>query len=146
MSQEHIKATRSPKASFLSQAQSTLTLRHCVDPSHFQLTSFIKQSRTHLPIYPHQPQQSHPPSTSSFPFAPSISFPSSLSRHSSLPAYNLHNMTSKLVPSDPAKVMVIRDVVPKTITTFSTPFWRFGRIKFGGRGTVGKRHSLSNVT
>ncbi|KAF2875072.1 hypothetical protein BDV95DRAFT_626613 [Massariosphaeria phaeospora] len=45
-------------------------------------------------------------------------------------------MSSKLVPSDPSKVMVIRDIVPKTITTFSTPFWRFGRIKVGGRGTV----------
>ncbi|KAH7065914.1 hypothetical protein BKA63DRAFT_167425 [Paraphoma chrysanthemicola] len=45
-------------------------------------------------------------------------------------------MSSKLVPSDPAKVMVIRDVVPRTITTFSTPFWRFGRVKIGGRGTV----------
>ena len=47
-------------------------------------------------------------------------------------------MTSKLIPSDPSKVMVIREVVPKTIVTFSTPFWRFGRIKIGGRGTVGK--------
>lgn len=45
-------------------------------------------------------------------------------------------MSSKLVPSDPAKVMVIRDVVPRVITTFSVPFWRFGRIKVGGRGTV----------
>jgi len=45
-------------------------------------------------------------------------------------------MTSRLVPSDPAKVMVIRDVVPKVITTLSVPFWRFGRIKIGGRGTI----------
>lgn len=45
-------------------------------------------------------------------------------------------MSSKLVPSDPAKVMVIRDVVPKVITTLSVPFWRFGRIKVGGRGTI----------
>lgn len=45
-------------------------------------------------------------------------------------------MASKLVPSDPAKVMVIRDVVPNIITTLSTPFWRFGRIKVGGRGTI----------
>jgi hypothetical protein len=47
-------------------------------------------------------------------------------------------MTSKLVPSDPAKVMVIREVIPG-ITTFSTPFWRFGSIKVGGRGTIGKQ-------
>lgn len=45
-------------------------------------------------------------------------------------------MSSKLVPSDPAKVMVIRDLVPKTVTTLSVPFWRFGRIKVGGRGTI----------
>jgi hypothetical protein len=45
-------------------------------------------------------------------------------------------MTSKLVPSNPAEVMVIRDVVPRTITTLSVPFSRFGRIKIGGRGTI----------
>jgi len=46
-------------------------------------------------------------------------------------------MSSKLVPSDPASVMVIRDVVPRVITTLSVPFWRFGRVKIGGRGTIG---------
>ncbi|OAL48407.1 hypothetical protein IQ07DRAFT_622856 [Pyrenochaeta sp. DS3sAY3a] len=45
-------------------------------------------------------------------------------------------MTSKLIPSNPEKVMVIRDVVPNTITTLSVPFLRFGRIKVGGRGTI----------
>ncbi|KAG9201418.1 hypothetical protein B5807_07900 [Epicoccum nigrum] len=45
-------------------------------------------------------------------------------------------MSEKLVPSDPAKVMVIRDVVPRVITTLSVPFWRFGKIKIGGRGTI----------
>lgn len=45
-------------------------------------------------------------------------------------------MSSKLVPSDPARVMVIRDVVPRTITTLSAPFSRFGRVKIGGRGTI----------
>ncbi|EMD92807.1 hypothetical protein COCC4DRAFT_72606 [Bipolaris maydis ATCC 48331] len=45
-------------------------------------------------------------------------------------------MTSKLVPSDPASVMVIRDVVPRIVTTLSVPFWRFGRVKIGGRGTI----------
>jgi hypothetical protein len=49
-------------------------------------------------------------------------------------------MASKLVPSDPAKVMVIRDVVPRQITTLSVPFWRFGRVKVGGRGTIGTRN------
>ena len=46
-------------------------------------------------------------------------------------------MSEKLVPSDPAKVMVIRDVVLRVITTLSVPFWRFGKIKIGGRGTIG---------
>jgi hypothetical protein len=48
-------------------------------------------------------------------------------------------MSSKLVPADPAKFMVIRDVVPRAITTLSVPFWRFGRVKIGGRGTIGMR-------
>ncbi|KAL1606469.1 hypothetical protein SLS60_003873 [Paraconiothyrium brasiliense] len=45
-------------------------------------------------------------------------------------------MTSKLVPSNPAEVMVIRDVVPRTITTLSVPFARFGRMRIGGRATI----------
>lgn len=44
-------------------------------------------------------------------------------------------MASKLVPSNPAEVMVTRSISPN-ITTFSTPFWRFGHIKIGGRGTI----------
>ncbi|KAH8638112.1 hypothetical protein IG631_05882 [Alternaria alternata] len=51
-------------------------------------------------------------------------------------------MSSKLVPSDPAAVMVIRDVVPRVITTLSVPFWRFGRIKIGGRGTIGMPYPI----
>lgn len=51
-------------------------------------------------------------------------------------------MSDKLVPKNPEEVMVIRDVVPG-ITTFSTPFLRFGLIKFGGRGTVVKLSSGS---
>lgn len=45
--------------------------------------------------------------------------------------------SSRLAPSDPAKVMVIRDVTPN-ITTLSVPFSRFGLIKIGGRGTLVK--------
>ncbi|KAF7567968.1 hypothetical protein PtrM4_125810 [Pyrenophora tritici-repentis] len=52
-------------------------------------------------------------------------------------------MSSKLVPSDPASVMVIRDVVPRVITTLSVPFWRFGRVKIGGRGTIVRLQSGS---
>lgn len=49
---------------------------------------------------------------------------------------------AKLIPSDPAKVMVIRDVTPN-ITTLSTPFLRVGLIKIGGRGTLVKLQSGS---
>ena len=45
-------------------------------------------------------------------------------------------MTSKLIPSDPSKVMVIRQVTPN-ITICSAPFLRFGRLKVGSRGTIG---------
>jgi hypothetical protein len=44
-------------------------------------------------------------------------------------------MTSKLVPSNPSKVMVIRDVTPN-IVTLSLPFTRFGKFRVGGRGTI----------
>ncbi|KIV94104.1 hypothetical protein PV10_05259 [Exophiala mesophila] len=47
---------------------------------------------------------------------------------------------ASLIPTDPAKVMVIRDVTP-TITTLSVPFARFGRIKLGGRATLVKMQS-----
>lgn len=45
-------------------------------------------------------------------------------------------MASKLIPSNPEAVTVIRDVVPGVIVTSSAPFLRFGRIKIGGRGTI----------
>lgn len=45
-------------------------------------------------------------------------------------------MTSKLIPSNPSEVMVIRKVTPN-ITTCSVPFNRFGHFKVGGRGTIG---------
>ncbi|KAM3066576.1 hypothetical protein ACMFMG_002290 [Clarireedia jacksonii] len=44
-------------------------------------------------------------------------------------------MSDKLVPSDPEKVMVIRDLSPN-VTTLSVPFLRFGKIKIGGRATI----------
>lgn len=49
-------------------------------------------------------------------------------------------MTSKLIPSNPSEVMVIRDIT-KNITTLSVPFSRFGRIHVGGRGTLVKLQS-----
>lgn len=45
-------------------------------------------------------------------------------------------MSAELIPSNPDAVMVIRDVTPN-IATFSVPFSRFGKIRVGGRGTVG---------
>jgi len=44
-------------------------------------------------------------------------------------------MTSKLIPSNPSEVMVIRKISPN-ITTLSLPFSRFGKIAIGGRGTI----------
>lgn len=37
--------------------------------------------------------------------------------------------------------MVIRDIIPNKLTTFSTPFKRFGYVKIGGRGTLIKLNS-----
>ena len=48
-------------------------------------------------------------------------------------------MTDKLIPANPAAVMVIRSITPNLITC-SSPFNRFGRIKVGGRGTIGQYH------
>ena len=42
---------------------------------------------------------------------------------------------AKLIPSDPAKVMVFRDILPN-MTTLSSPFARFGLFKVGGRATI----------
>ncbi|KAM5346537.1 hypothetical protein ACJ41O_009542 [Fusarium nematophilum] len=46
-------------------------------------------------------------------------------------------MSSKLIPSNPDDVMVIRNVTPNVVT-FSVPFSRFGKVKIGGRGTLVK--------
>lgn len=46
-------------------------------------------------------------------------------------------MSDKLVPANPADVMVIHDITPN-ITTLSVPFSRFGRIEVGGRCTIGR--------
>lgn len=61
---------------------------------------------------------------------------------SSLGAYYLYQqngakMSSKLIPSDPSQVMVIRDITPNVVT-LSVPFARFGMIDVGGRATIGK--------
>jgi len=49
----------------------------------------------------------------------------------------LPKSASKLIPKDPSKVMVIRDVT-SNITTLSVPFLRFGMVKVGGRATIVK--------
>ncbi|QDS75009.1 hypothetical protein FKW77_005692 [Venturia effusa] len=49
-------------------------------------------------------------------------------------------MTSKLIPSNPSEVMVIREIA-KNVTTLSVPFSRFGHIHIGGRGTLVKLES-----
>lgn len=58
---------------------------------------------------------------------------------------HLYRMTSKLIPSDPSKVMVIRQITPN-ITTCSVPFLRFGRLKIGGRGTIGMTIGALSIT
>ncbi|KAI3397817.1 hypothetical protein diail_10350 [Diaporthe ilicicola] len=50
---------------------------------------------------------------------------------------NSPSMSSKLIPANPADVMVIRNITPNVVT-FSVPFKRFGTIPVGGRGTVVK--------
>lgn len=45
-------------------------------------------------------------------------------------------MAPQLFPANPSEVMVIRNVTSNVIT-LSLPFARFGRLKFGGRGTLG---------
>lgn len=44
-------------------------------------------------------------------------------------------MSSKLIPSNPADVAVIRTITPN-IVTVSVPFARMGLIRVGGRGTI----------
>lgn len=48
--------------------------------------------------------------------------------------------SAKLIPSNPADVMVIRHITPNVVT-FSVPFLRFGTVKVGGRGTLVKLSS-----
>lgn len=50
-------------------------------------------------------------------------------------------MSSKLIPANPDKVMVIRNVAPEVVT-LSVPFLRFGRIKLGGRATLGNHEPI----
>ncbi|KXJ93893.1 hypothetical protein Micbo1qcDRAFT_39786 [Microdochium bolleyi] len=45
------------------------------------------------------------------------------------------SMSSKLIPSSPDDVMVIRHVTPNVVTC-SVPFSRFGMVRVGGRGTI----------
>jgi phosphoserine aminotransferase len=64
-----------------------------------------------------------------------------LSRPRANPLAGHHNrttatMSSKLIPSNPSEVMVIRDISPNVVT-FSVPFARFGIIRVGGRATLG---------
>ncbi|KAK5990987.1 hypothetical protein PT974_09262 [Cladobotryum mycophilum] len=46
-------------------------------------------------------------------------------------------MSAELIPSNPADVMVIRNITPNVVT-LSVPFARFGKLKVGGRGTLVK--------
>lgn len=46
-------------------------------------------------------------------------------------------MAPQLFPKNPSESMVIRNVT-SDVVTMSLPFARFGRLKFGGRGTLGE--------
>ena len=48
----------------------------------------------------------------------------------------------QLFPSNPSETMVIRDITPNMVT-MSLPFARFGIVRFGGRGTLGRPLSQS---
>jgi hypothetical protein len=50
----------------------------------------------------------------------------------------------RLFPSNPEEVMVIRNVT-SDIITLSLPFARFGRLKFGARGTLGEFRQRSII-
>ncbi|TLS23470.1 uncharacterized protein PpBr36_05648 [Pyricularia pennisetigena] len=49
--------------------------------------------------------------------------------------YSVGTMSSKLIPDNPAEVMVIRNITPNVVT-MSVPFKRFGHFDIGGRGTI----------
>lgn len=71
---------------------------------------------------------------------PGFSLPFSSSRATSGTNHGSHpqrKMSPKLVPNEPEKVMVIREVTPGIIT-LSVPFARFGQLRVGGRGTIGE--------
>lgn len=51
-------------------------------------------------------------------------------------SWSIITMGPVLYPTNPSQVMAIRNITPN-IVTMSLPFARFGRLKFGGRGTLG---------
>lgn len=53
-------------------------------------------------------------------------------------------MSDKLIPPNPDEVMVIRNVTPE-IVTLSVPFLRFGKIKLGGRASLGIYTIITSV-
>lgn len=53
-------------------------------------------------------------------------------------------MSSKLIPSNPAGVAIIRNITPNVVTV-SVPFARFGIIRVGGRGTISKQISHNSL-
>ncbi|KAI0013805.1 hypothetical protein F4779DRAFT_561421 [Xylariaceae sp. FL0662B] len=60
---------------------------------------------------------------------------SSISATRKQPFRTITMASSKLIPSNPADVAVIRNITPNVVTV-SAPFARFGLIRIGGRGTI----------
>lgn len=116
---------------------------------HLQKRSFITLSRAFAFNVIHRPTststtrlESSASTLSTLPAQKrSFAFSSQLQSQSS--ESNSAGMSSKLIPSDPDHVMVIRNVTPN-IATFSVPFSRFGKVKIGGRGTLGTDSHLNS--
>ncbi|KAI1212771.1 uncharacterized protein F4807DRAFT_414381 [Annulohypoxylon truncatum] len=103
--------------------------------------SYYNHSVLHVPAFQYQPRsifKSHlTPATINFGNKIAI-FKGTISR--ALPGtqariISTFTMSSKLIPSNPSDVAVIRTVTPNVVTV-SVPFARFGIVRVGGRGTI----------
>ncbi|ORY67635.1 beta-lactamase-like protein [Pseudomassariella vexata] len=125
------------RSSFIDVVATRIGYPHLqAPPNVIQRPQFISTNCFRYYTVGHQAQSSKPGAT--FTKSRNILIPS-LVLASSLPiGLYLHqsaNMSSKLIPSNPSDVMVIRNIT-QNVVTFSVPFSRFGILQVGGRGTV----------
>ncbi|KAF6836775.1 hypothetical protein CMUS01_05293 [Colletotrichum musicola] len=126
-------------------AISARVLRHPASIHRRAFTSTHNPSQAHSST--HQPEGSSHTNTSNNTSQAPLQGQHTLDSADQTPSsHNHHNnpvknhiskptMSQKLIPANPADVMVIRDLTPN-ITTFSVPFARFGTLKVGGRATL----------